>query len=139
MRVSVFVCVCNRASALLSVVCRPSLGMLSPPAPDTQLYVIRNKRRKLTITPVEEDPDAEVRQRDAVEAVIKMLTDTSVTQSTSATDSGAKANGVGVGGAGVGAAGSANGAPGAVGGAPSLAQQKLVAARTRAAANTLEF
>jgi len=51
------------AVALLSVCKLPSVGMLSARLPGTALNVVRNKRRKLTITLVEVDPDAEARRQ----------------------------------------------------------------------------
>ncbi len=47
------------AAALLQLRKLPSLGMLGPRLPDSQLYVIRHLRRKISITAVEIDPDAE--------------------------------------------------------------------------------
>lgn len=51
------------AVALLSVNKLPAVGMLAPRLPDSTLYVVRNKRRRLAITPVDVDPDAEARQQ----------------------------------------------------------------------------
>lgn len=46
-------------AGLLHIKKLPSLGALVPPTPEVALYLIRNKRRRLSITPVEIDPDAE--------------------------------------------------------------------------------
>ena len=35
------------------------MGALAAPAPQNPLYLVRQKRRRLAITPVEIDPDAE--------------------------------------------------------------------------------
>jgi hypothetical protein len=43
----------HSAAALLSIRKFPSSGMLGPRLPDPQLYVVRNKRKRLAITPVE--------------------------------------------------------------------------------------
>jgi hypothetical protein len=47
------------AAALLQLQKLPSVGMLGPRLPDSQLYVIRHLRRKISIKAVEVDPDAE--------------------------------------------------------------------------------
>lgn len=59
------------SAALLRLRKLPSAGMLGPRLPDTQLYVVRYKRKRLAITPVEIDPDAEERQKAAVAAAVK--------------------------------------------------------------------
>jgi hypothetical protein len=41
------------AAALLSIPRPPGVGMLAPRTPDAQLYVVRHKRKRLAITPVE--------------------------------------------------------------------------------------
>ncbi len=48
------------AAALLHLHKLPSVGMLGPRLPDAQLYVVRHLRRKISIAPVEVDPDAEL-------------------------------------------------------------------------------
>ncbi|GIL42558.1 hypothetical protein Vafri_522 [Volvox africanus] len=55
----------NSAVALLSVRKVSSAGMVGPRLPDGQLYVVRNKRRRLALSPVEVDPDAEERAAEA--------------------------------------------------------------------------
>ncbi|GLI69199.1 hypothetical protein VaNZ11_013771 [Volvox africanus] len=55
----------NSAVALLSLRKVSSAGMVGPRLPDGQLYVVRNKRRRLALSPVEVDPDAEERQAEA--------------------------------------------------------------------------
>eukprot|EP00798_Chlamydomonas_sp_ICE-L_P007826 gene7826-1025_t len=57
------------AVALLSVRKLPSAGMAAPRLADTTVYVLRNKRKRLAITPVEVDPDAEARLQDEMAAV----------------------------------------------------------------------
>ena len=54
------------ACALLGVLKLPSAGTLAPRLPDTTVHVIRNKRKKLAITAVDVDPDAELRQQERV-------------------------------------------------------------------------
>jgi len=54
------------AAALLSVRKLPSAGMLGPRLSDPQLYVLRNKRKRLALTPVEVDPQAEEREQQAM-------------------------------------------------------------------------
>lgn len=49
----------SSASALLSITKLPSGGLSVPRMPDPNLYVIRNKRRKMAITTIDIDPDAE--------------------------------------------------------------------------------
>ncbi|GLC38028.1 hypothetical protein PLESTF_001436100 [Pleodorina starrii] len=55
----------NSAVALLSVRKLSSAGTVGPRLPDGQLYVVRHKRRRLGLSPVEVDPDAEERQAEA--------------------------------------------------------------------------
>ncbi|KAL4434654.1 hypothetical protein ABPG77_002777 [Micractinium sp. CCAP 211/92] len=43
----------------------PALGTAAPPAPEVALHLIRHKRRRLAITPVEIDPDAEMADSEA--------------------------------------------------------------------------
>ncbi|PSC68407.1 elongator complex 4 [Micractinium conductrix] len=43
----------------------PALGTTSRPAPDVALHLVRHRRRRLAITPVEIDPDAEVADAEA--------------------------------------------------------------------------
>jgi hypothetical protein len=43
----------RRAAALLSLRKLPALGMLCPRPADPQLYVVRHKRKRLAISPVE--------------------------------------------------------------------------------------
>lgn len=56
------------ACALLCVAKLPAAGMLTPRLPDPNLYVVRNKRRRLAITVVDVDPDAEARQQEQQQA-----------------------------------------------------------------------
>lgn len=53
------------ASALLSVRKACGIGMLGPRCADAGVYVVRHKRRRLALSPVEVDPDAEARQAAA--------------------------------------------------------------------------
>ena len=39
----------------------PAIGALAAPEPDIACFVVRHKRRRLAIEPVEIDPDAEAR------------------------------------------------------------------------------
>ncbi|GAB4822273.1 hypothetical protein N2152v2_009319 [Parachlorella kessleri] len=50
-----------------------SLGALAPPSPEVALFLIRNKRRRLAITPVEIDPDAEAGLGDGASGSVVSL------------------------------------------------------------------
>ncbi len=43
----------------------PSLGTIAPPAPEVALHLIRHRRRRLAISPVEIDPEAELAEAEA--------------------------------------------------------------------------
>ncbi|GFH24952.1 uncharacterized protein HaLaN_22834 [Haematococcus lacustris] len=62
------------AAALLSVRKLPLAGLVAPRCVKQELYVIRNKRKRLAVTPVEVDPDAEARQQEGLaEATAQLL------------------------------------------------------------------
>ncbi|EFJ41703.1 hypothetical protein VOLCADRAFT_98299 [Volvox carteri f. nagariensis] len=61
----------NTAVALLSVRKLSSAGMVGPRLPDGQLYVVRHKRRRLGLSPVEVDPDAEELQAAAAARAVE--------------------------------------------------------------------
>lgn len=52
-------------AGLLHVRRLPCLGTLVPPAPEAPLHLLRHRRRRLSITPVEIDPDAEAAAAEA--------------------------------------------------------------------------
>ncbi|KAG2498263.1 hypothetical protein HYH03_004012 [Edaphochlamys debaryana] len=60
------------ASALLSVRRLCGSGMLGPRQPDGQLWVVRNKRKRLGLSPVEVDPDAEERAAEAAARAVEV-------------------------------------------------------------------
>jgi elongator complex protein 4 len=43
----------------------PSLGAAAAPVPEVALHLVRHKRRRLAITPVEIDPEAELADAEA--------------------------------------------------------------------------
>lgn len=43
----------------------PALGTMAPPAPEVALHLIRHRRRRLAISPVEIDPEAELAEAEA--------------------------------------------------------------------------
>lgn len=43
----------------------PALGAAAPPLPEVPLHLVRHRRRRLAITPVEIDPEAELAEAEA--------------------------------------------------------------------------
>jgi len=52
-------------AGLLHVRKLPSLGALAAPAPQAELHLVRYKRKRMVISPVEMDPDAEAEAQGA--------------------------------------------------------------------------
>jgi len=56
----------SRTVSGLARICKlPAAGALMAPSPQITCYVVRNKRRRLAISPIEIDPDAEAQLADA--------------------------------------------------------------------------
>lgn len=51
----------------------PTLGTMAPPVPEVALHLVRHKRRRLSITPVEIDPDAELVDAEAASGAGKSV------------------------------------------------------------------
>lgn len=81
------------AAALLTLRKLPAAGMLGPRLSDPQVHVVRYKRKRLTITAVEIDPDAEARQQDAANAASAAIKRGTLVPGVGAGGAGAKSGG----------------------------------------------
>ena len=65
----------SRTVSGLARICKlPAAGAIIAPSPQITCYVVRNKRRRLAITPIEIDPDAEAEQLEADAVTLPALT-----------------------------------------------------------------
>jgi elongator complex protein 4 len=65
----------SRTVSGLARICKlPAAGALIAPSPQITCYVVRNKRRRLAISPIEIDPDAEAQQLEADAVPLPALT-----------------------------------------------------------------